>query len=209
MASLPLTGLKIAILLTTGFEQSEMTEPRKALEAAGAKVEIISPEQDTHRSWLGKRQIQAWNGPKKKWGNSYTVDGYTEKAHAENYDALLLPGGVMNPDILRINPAAINFVKSFSKNNKPIAVICHGPWTLINAGLVKGKKITSWPSLELDLTNAGAYWVNEPVVIDGNLISSRNPTDIPLFNKALIDALLLIQKHKKAQNLHKQLSQTL
>lgn len=208
MASLPLTGLKIAILLTTGFEQSEMTEPKKALEAAGAKTELISPEHDTHRNWLGKRQIQAWNGIKNKWGSSYTIDAYVEKAHAENYDALLLPGGIMNPDILRINTAALSFVKSFAKNNKPIAVICHGPWTLINAGLVKGKKITSWPSLELDLTHAGAYWVNEPVVIDGNLISSRNPTDIPHFNKAFIAALLQVQKQKATRNLEKQLSQT-
>lgn len=208
MASLPLTGLKIAILLTTGFEQSEMTEPRKALEAAGATTQLISPEKDTHRNWLGKKQIQAWNGTKQKWGSSYTVDGYAEHAHAENYDALLLPGGVMNPDKLRINPGAITFVKSFAKNNKPIAVICHGPWTLINAGLVKGKKITSWPSLELDLTNAGAYWVNEPVVIDGHLISSRNPTDIPVFNKAFIQALTHIKKEKTTQDMHKQLSQT-
>lgn len=204
--ALDLTGMTIAILITTGFEQVEMTEPRKALEAAGAKTVIISPEKAIYTTWLGNKQIQAFDGNNKKWGRWFNVDIPVEKAKADNYDALLLPGGVMNPDALRINSPAVAFVKAFA--HKPIAVICHGPWTLINAELVSGKKITSWPSLEADLTNAGAYWVDAPLVHDGNIISSRKPEDIPAFNKEFIKTLTeknRIQRHDKEAA---QLSQT-
>lgn len=170
-----LNGLKIAILLTNGFEQVEMTEPRKALDNAGAKTVLISPEPT----------IKAWDGKKKQWGETFKADLLLDKAIPTDYDALLLPGGVMNPDILRMNDKAVAFVKAFA--NKPIAAICHGPWTLINAQLVKGKTMTSWPSLKQDLINAGAHWVDKEVVLDGNLVTSRKPDDIPAFNKTMIE----------------------
>lgn len=170
-----LIGLKIAILVTNGFELSELEQPKKALEYQGAKVEIISPE---------KSKVKSWN--KDNWGKEFKVDVTLLSANAKSYDALLLPGGVINPDKLRIVPEAINFIKHFVDNNKPIAAICHGPWTLINANGVKGKTVTSWPSLELDLKNAGANWVDKEVVVDGKLVTSRKPEDIPAFNKEMI-----------------------
>jgi protease I len=169
-------GLKVAILVTDGFEQSEMTEPRKALDQAGAKTVLVSP---------AKGKVKGWKA--KNWGDEFPVDQDLNQARAEDFDALLLPGGVMNPDTLRMNPAAVSFVKHFVKSHKPIAAICHGPWTLINAEAVKGKTMTSWQSIKTDLINAGANWVDEEVVKDDHLVTSRKPDDIPAFNKAVIE----------------------
>jgi protease I len=170
-----LQGKKVAILVTDGFEQVELTEPRKALDQAGAKTEIVSP---------AKGQVKGWNHT--EWGDKLPVDVPLQQARPDNYDALLLPGGVMSPDHLRMDPAAVRFVKSFVDAGKPIAAICHGPWTLIEAGAVRGKKMTSWPSLQTDLRNAGAHWVDQQVVHDGNLVTSRKPDDIPAFNQEMI-----------------------
>jgi protease I len=171
-----LSGKKIAILIADGFEQSEMTEPRKALEEEGAVTNIISPNTDTVKGWQHTG-----------WGDSYDVDVMLQRANASDYDALMLPGGVMNPDKLRMNPEAVNFVNEFVRSNKPIAAICHGPWTLIEAGAVKGRTMTSWPSLKTDLKNAGATWVDEEVVVDNGLVTSRKPDDIPAFNRKMIE----------------------
>jgi protease I len=170
-----LQGKKIAILVADGFEQVELTEPKKALEAAGAKTEIVSPAD-------GK--VKGWNHT--EWGDKLGVDVPLQQAKADSYDALLLPGGVMSPDKLRMDPAAVRFVKSFVDAGKPIAAICHGPWTLIEAGAVRGRKLTSWPSLQSDLKNAGADWVDQQVVADGNLVTSRKPDDIPAFNREMV-----------------------
>jgi protease I len=170
-----LQGKKIAILVADGFEQVELTEPKKALEAAGAKTEIVSPAD-------GK--VKGWNHT--EWGDKLAVDVPLQQAKPDGYDALLLPGGVMNPDKLRMDPAAVRFVKSFVDAGKPIAAICHGPWTLIEAGAVRGKKMTSWPSLQTDLRNAGAHWVDQQVVADGSLVTSRKPDDIPAFNREMV-----------------------
>lgn len=170
-----LKGLKVAILLTDGFEQVEMTAPKKALEAAGAKVSLVSPSKNKVRGWQHT-----------DWGNSFKVDVQLDHASHQDFQALLLPGGVLNPDKLRLIPRAIEFIKHFHENNKPIAAICHGPWTLINAGIVQGGKLTSWPSIKTDLINAGANWVDEEVVRDGKLVTSRKPDDIPAFNVEMI-----------------------
>jgi protease I len=169
---------KIAILVANGFEQSELTDTKKGLEDAGATTTIISPEQNKVRGWTHN-----------DWGDEFSVDVILDHAKAEDYDGLLLPGGVINPDKLRIDDKAITFIKHFVKNKKPIAAICHGPWTLINAEMVKGYKLTSWSSIKLDLINAGATWVDESAVTDRNLVTSRNPKDIPAFNKAMIELL--------------------
>ena len=174
-----LSGRRIAILATDGFEQSELTEPKRLLEEAGAEVSVIAPG--------GARQIKGWD--KKDWGRPVDVDVALSDADASDYDALVLPGGVMNPDRLRLEPAAINLIKAFGESGKPIAAICHGPWTLIDAELVKGCTMTSWPSLRTDLENAGATWEDREVVHDGQLITSRKPDDIPAFTRTLIDQL--------------------
>jgi protease I len=171
-----LNGLKVAILVTDGFEQVELVEPRKALDAAGAKTQIVSPRTDRVRGWKFT-----------EWGDELPVDVSLEKTRPENFDALLLPGGVINPDKLRIEPKAVNFVKSFFDAGKPVAAICHGPWTIIEAGAARGRRIASWPSLKTDLRNAGADWVDQESVVDGNLVSSRKPDDIPAFNRAMIE----------------------
>jgi protease I len=170
-----LQGKKVAILVADGFEQVELTEPRKALERAGAKTEIVSPAEG---------QVKGWDHT--GWGDQIPVDVPLRAARPESYDALLLPGGVLNPDKLRMTPEAVRFVKGFVDAGKPIAAICHGPWTLIEAGAVRGKKMTSWPSLQSDLRNAGAHWVDQQVVHDGNLVTSRKPDDIPAFNQEMI-----------------------
>ncbi|MEP7186327.1 MAG: type 1 glutamine amidotransferase domain-containing protein [Rhodanobacter sp.] len=170
---------RIAILATDGFEQSELTEPKRLLEQAGLKVDVIAPGD--------AREIKGWD--KKDWGDSVSVDILVDDARESDYGALVLPGGVMNPDKLRLEPQAIALIKSFGASGKPIAAICHGPWTLIDAGLVEGRKITSWPSLKNDLNNAGAHWQDSEVVCDGQLITSRKPADIPAFVDALLDAL--------------------
>jgi protease I len=178
---LKINNLKIAILVANGFEQSEMVEPKKALEQAGAKTMIISPI---------KGKVKGWK--EKNWGDEFVVDKQIEQAKAEDFDGLVLPGGVMNPDTLRLYPSAIHFIKDFVKANKPIGAICHGPWTLIDAEAVKNRKITSWPSIKTDLINAGAHWVDQEVVKDEYLVTSRKPADIPAFNKVFIE--LLAQK---------------
>lgn len=178
-----LNDVKVAILTEAGFEQVELTSPKDALKQAGATVHVISPSE-------GK--IKAWD--KKDWGIEINVDVPLSKANAEDYDALVLPGGVLNPDKLRQNKDAITFVQDFIDTGKPIAAICHGPQTLIETGFVNGKTMTSFPSLQTDLKNAGANWVDKEVVHDGNLITSRKPDDLDAFNNALIEALSL-QEH--------------
>lgn len=170
-----LKGQKIAILVADGFEQIELEKPKLALEEAGAQVFIISPR---------KEEVQGVNHMEK--GDKFKVDVTLESANPDDYSALLLPGGVFNPDELRNNKKAIDFIKAFEHKNKPIAAICHGPWLLINSDIARNHKLTSWPSIKIDLENAGANWVDEPVVVDERLVTSRKPDDIPYFNKEMI-----------------------
>ena len=176
MTNQRLVGRSVAVLATDGFEQSELEAPVKALKDAGATVDVIS---------LKPGQIQGMEHDEK--GRTVAVDRVLSGAKAADYDALVLPGGVANPDTLRTAPEAVAFVKSFADAKKPIAAICHGPWTLINAEAVAGRKMTSWPSLEADLTNAGAKWVDEEVVVDGGLVTSRKPDDLPAFCAKMIE----------------------
>ena len=178
-----LSGKRIAFLATDGVEQVELTEPKKNLEDAGATTEIISPKSG---------EIKAWKF--KEWGDKFKVDKSLDQANPKDYDALVLPGGVINPDHLRMEPKAVQFVKDFARTGRTIAAICHGPWTLIEAGLVRGKKMTSWPSLKTDLKNAGANWVDEPAVTDGNLVTSRKPDDIDTFSRAIMDNVASIDE---------------
>ena len=171
-----LQDMKVAILVTDGFEQVELTEPRKALEQAGAEARVVSP---------AKGKVKGWNHT--DWGSEIPVEEPLDQARADQYDALLLPGGVMNPDKLRRNEQALAFVKGFFDEQKPVAVICHGPWTLIDAGAVRGRRITSYHTLQTDLKNAGAEWTDQEVVVDRGLISSRKPDDIPAFNRKMIE----------------------
>jgi len=171
-------GKKIAILATEGFEQVELTEPKKMLEQAGATTQVISPKEG---------QIKGWKFT--EWGDKVNVDKSLDEAKPADYDALVLPGGVINPDKLRMDPRAVAFVREFACSGKPIAAICHGPWMLVEAGLVRGKKITSWPSLKTDITNAGGNWVDEQVVTDGQITTSRKPDDIPAFAERIISEL--------------------
>lgn len=170
-----LEGKRVAVIIANGFEESEMVYPRQALQAAGATVDIISPENGKVKGWKHAQ-----------WGDKFTVDVPLDDATPDNYDALLLPGGVMNPDKLRTLPKAVKFVKTMYEQDKPIAAICHGPWLLINAEAIHARKMTSWPSIKMDLINAGANWVDEESVRDGKLVTSRKPDDIPAFNKAMI-----------------------
>jgi protease I len=170
-----LKGKRIAILVADGFEQVEMTEPKKALDEAGAETEIVSP---------AKGEVQGWNHQEK--GERFKVDTDLNSADEDDYDALLLPGGVMNPDQLRTVPKAVEFVKSFFDEGKPVAAICHGPWLLVEAGVVRGRRATSWPSVRTDLINAGASWSDEEVVVDKGLVTSRKPDDIPAFTRRMI-----------------------
>src|SRR5579863_9308845 len=166
-----LEGKCVAIMVANGFEQVEMTEPRKALQQAGAKTDLVSPV---------KGEVQGMNHEEK--GDKFPVDVDLNDADAKDYDALLLPGGVANPDHLRMTPKAVQFARSFFEDGKPVAVICHGPWTLVEADVVRGRRMTSWPSVKTDLKNAGADWVDQQVVVDNGLVSSRKPDDIPAFN---------------------------
>jgi len=171
-----LKGKRVAILVADGFEQVEMTKPRKALEEAGAKTELISPV---------RGEVQGWNHFDR--GDKFQVDVPLSEAIANNnYDALLLPGGVANPDQLRTIPEAVRFVESFFEDGRPVAAICHGPWMLVEAGVVRDRTVTSWPSIKTDLRNAGANWVDEEVVVDHPLVTSRKPDDIPAFNEKMI-----------------------
>jgi protease I len=171
-----LTGKRVAILVTDGFEQIEMTAPRKALDDAGAETTLISPKSG---------QVQGMNHHEK--GDRFPVDQELKSANPNDYDALLLPGGVANPDQLRIIPEAVQFAKSFFTAQKPVAAICHGPWLLVEAGVVSGYMMTSWPSLKTDLSNAGAHWKDAPVMVDRGLVTSRKPDDIPAFNEKMIE----------------------
>jgi len=171
-----LANVRVAILVTDGFEQSELSEPRSALDKAGAVTSVVSPK--------GERVRGSRHG---EWGSEVGVDVALDRAQARDFDALLLPGGVMNPDALRIHPRAVEFVKAFFDAGKPVAAICHGPWMVIEAGAASGRRIAAWPSLKTDLRNAGAEWVDEEVVVDGNLVSSRKPADLPAFNRAMLE----------------------
>jgi protease I len=174
--STQLQGKRVAFLATDGVEEVEYTEPRKAVEAAGGIAELVS---------IKDGDIQAVNHMDK--AGTYHVDHTVREADAADYDALVLPGGVANPDFLRTDPDAVNFVRNFFTAEKPVAAICHGPWTLVEAGVVSGRTLTSWPSLRTDLANAGATWVDEQVFVDGLLVTSRKPDDLPAFCEAMVD----------------------
>ena len=171
-----LAGKRVAILATDGFEQAELTEPRKALLTAGAQVDIVAPE---------RGRIQGMRHHDK--GDRVMVDKQLDQVDADAYEALVLPGGVANPDTLRTNERAVAFVRAFAASGKPIAAICHGPWTLIEANAVKGRTMTSWPSLKTDLRNAGAEWVDREVVVDHGLVTSRKPDDLPAFCARMVE----------------------
>ncbi|HEY2103765.1 MAG TPA: type 1 glutamine amidotransferase domain-containing protein [Chthoniobacterales bacterium] len=171
-----LDGKKVAILVTDGFEQVEMTGPREALEDAGAETKIVSP---------AEKQVQGMNHADK--GDKFDVDVPLDEARPEDFDALVLPGGLMNPDELRSTPEALEFTRHFFREGKPVAAICHAPWVLIDAGVVRGRKLTSWEHIQTDVKNAGGNWVNQEVVVDNGLVTSRKPDDIPAFNKKMIE----------------------
>lgn len=171
-----LCGKKVAILVANGFEQDELLSPRQALVEAGAETEVVSPEKDKVKGWKYT-----------DWGEEVDVDVPLDSANPDDYDALLLPGGVMNPDHLRRNAQALDFVRSFFKAGKPVGAICHGPWTLIDAGVVRGRKLTSYQSIQMDLKNAGAKWEDKEVMVDKGLVTSRKPDDLPAFNRKLIE----------------------
>ena len=166
----------VAILATNGFEESELREPKKALEEAGAEVQIVSLESGEIKGWADGN-----------WSNSYKVDKTLNEANQKDYNALMLPGGQINPDLLRKDKNAVDFVKSFFENHKPVAAICHAPWLLAEAGVLEGRKITSYGSIKTDMINAGANWVDEEVVVDSGLVTSRSPKDLPAFNSKLVE----------------------
>jgi protease I len=174
-----LSGKKIAILATNGFEQSELEGPQKALKDAGATVEVVSPE---------KGEIKGWQG--KDWGRPVKVDRLLADANSADYDAIVIPGGQINPDLLRVNENAVGFVKEFYSSGKPIAAICHAPWVLIEAGIMRGRKATSYKSIKTDVINAGAEWQDAPVVTDQGIITSRQPSDIPAFCEKIAEELI-------------------
>lgn len=180
-------GRKVAVLATDGVEQVELTEPVKALKEANADVVVVAPKGG---------DIQGMNHDEK--GDKLKVDAQLSSVKPEQFNALVLPGGVANPDKLRTMPEAVNFVRHFAQSGKPIAAICHGPWTLIEAGAVKGKTMTSWPSLQSDLRNAGANWVDQDVVVDGRLVTSRKPDDIPAFNREMLQMFERAEQRRAA-----------
>jgi protease I len=169
---------KVAILTENGFEESELTSPKKAMEDAGIKVDIVSPQKD---------KVKAWNHD--HWSIELPVDVNLSDAHPDDYDALIIPGGVMNPDLMRINPDCVEFAKSFLKAGKPIAAICHGPQLLIETGLLEGRNMTSYPSVQTDLKNAGVNWEDKEVIVDRGLVTSRSPEDLEAFNKKLLEEI--------------------
>ena len=169
---------KIAILTENGFEQIELLSPKQTLEEAGAQVHIVSPQ---------KKEVRAWD--ETDWGITISVDKTIEEANPADYDALMLPGGVMNPDKLRVNKKAIDFIRHFLEAAKPVAVICHGPQSMIETGLLRGRKMTSYPAIKTDLVNAGVKWVDEEVVVDNGLVSSRSPKDLDAFNRKMLEEL--------------------
>lgn len=170
-----LEGLRVAILVAEGFERVELTEPRRALDEAGARTSIVSPEAG---------EVAGFDHLDR--AGTFPIDVKLDGANPDDFDALLLPGGVANPDALRTMPKAVDFIRAFARSGKPIAAICHAPWTLVEAGVAKGKTLTSWPSLQTDLRNAGATWVDRSVVVDGVLVTSRKPDDIPDFNREML-----------------------
>lgn len=176
MANSKLSGHRVAILATDGVEQVELTEPRRALDDAGATTKVVSPADGTIKAWQHDH-----------WGDQIPVDVPLAEARVDDFDALLLPGGVMNPDRLRQNDKAVRFVRQFFESGKPIAAICHGPWLLVEAGVVQDRTMTSWPSLKTDIKNAGGDWVDREVVTDEGLVTSRKPDDIPAFNRKMIE----------------------
>jgi protease I len=171
-----LSGKRVAILATDGVEQVELTEPRKALDGAGANTKVVSPKSGSIKAWKFTN-----------WGDDIRVDATLDNTTADDYDALMLPGGVINPDTLRTIPAAVNFVRAFFEAGKPVAAICHGPWMLVEADVVRGRNVTSWPSVHTDLRNAGANWTDSQVVSDHGLVTSRKPDDIPAFSNKMIE----------------------
>jgi protease I len=173
-----LSGKKVAIIVTDGFEQSEFEKPKEALLEQGAVVEVIS---------LKKGKIKAWKN--KDWGEEFEADVAIENVNSKNYDALVLPGGVMNPDLLRVNKDVVRFATEFLEEGKPVAAICHGPWTLIETGKLNGRKMTSYHSIKTDLINAGVNWVDEEVVVDEGLVTSRSPKDLPAFCKKMVEEI--------------------
>lgn len=177
--SMKLKGKRVAILATDGFEQSELFSPREALEKNGAEIDIISDHPG---------EIKGWE--KGNWGKSIAVDKTLEYTNESYYDALMLPGGVMNPDKMRMNNKAIDFIKSFMSSGKPVSAICHAPQLLIEAGMVKNRKLTSWPSIRKDLENAGAEWYNKEVVVDNGLVTSRSPEDLQAFNAKMVEEII-------------------
>ncbi|MBO3098909.1 type 1 glutamine amidotransferase domain-containing protein [Gelidibacter pelagius] len=176
---------RVAILATNGFEESELKEPKAALEKAGAEVHIVSEKSGTIKSWTDGN-----------WGSEFNVDKTLDDVNQKDYNALMLPGGVINPDTLRKNPKAVKFIKSFFENHKPVGAICHGPWLLAEADVLKGRKITSYSSIKTDMINAGANWVDEEVVVDEGLVTSRTPKDLPAFNAKLVEEVYE-GKHKE------------
>jgi protease I len=171
-----LSGKRVAIVVANGFEQIEMTDPRAALEEAGAEADLVSIEDG---------EVKGWEHT--EWGDTFEVEVSIDAADPEDYDALLLPGGVMSPDRLRRDERVLEFVRAFFAAGKPVASICHGPWTLIDAGVVEGRRVTSYPSIRTDLENAGAEWVDEEVVVDQGLVTSRKPADLPAFDAKMIE----------------------
>ncbi len=176
MAGQNIAGKRVAILATDGVERSELVEPRKALDAAGAKTTVISPKSGSIKSW-----------DQNNWSADIAVDLSLDQARADDFDSLLLPGGVRNPDRLRIDKRAVDFVRAFFEAGKPVAAICHAPWMLVEAGVVRGRTLTSFPSLQTDIRNAGGDWVDREVVVDEGLVTSRKPDDIPAFNRKMIE----------------------
>lgn len=183
-----LSGKKVAVLTDNGFEQSELTSPVAALQAAGATVHVVSPQRE---------KVKAWD--QDHWGIEVPVDVPLDGARPEDYDALVLPGGVMNPDFMRINPACVAFAQHFLEQAKPLAAICHGPWLLVETGMINGRKMTSYPSIKTDLENAGVIWEDKEVVTDNGLVTSRNPGDLEAFNKKVIEEIAEGQHDTRAQ----------
>ena len=171
-----LSGRRVAIVVANGFEQIEMTDPREALDEAGAETDLVSIEDGEVKGWAHT-----------EWGGTFDVEVPIDDADPDDYDALLLPGGVMSPDRLRRDERVLAFVRAFFDAGKPVAAICHGPWTLIDAGVVEGRRVTSYPSIRKDLENAGAEWVDEEVVVDQGLVTSRRPDDLPAFDAKMIE----------------------
>jgi protease I len=178
MAEQNISGKRVAILATDGVERVELIEPKKALDSAGARTTVIAPKSGSIKGWEHDH-----------WGEDIKVDLPLDQARADDFDSLVLPGGVMNPDRLRMDKRAVDFVRKFFESGKPVAAICHGPWLLVEAGVVRGRTVTSWPSLETDIRNAGGDWVDREVVVDEGLVTSRKPDDLPAFNKKMIEEI--------------------